>query len=221
MDFETYIKNNYVVACKIQRSIIKDSEIKSMLQNGVEDAQIVMSWMRDYGLFQGITTKDREKVSRNFLSFAKNIGSPVDITNKDILRSIYSELFKSLFNAVNRSWMSATSKLLWCIYPDNIVIYDSFVERALVVMQCLDKGLSKFPRIGVAPKVTRVSDIALATSHYMNYQEMVRYIHEQNIKTLNELREKYKETYPHDIRIVDKLLWMIGNPKQRFSIAEC
>ena len=219
MDFETYIKNNYVDACKIQRSIIKDEKMKSMLQKGGEDTQLVMSWMRDYGLFQGITIQEREEVSNKFLSFARSIGSTVDITDKDALRNIYSKLFRLLFNAVNRSWMSATSKLLWCIYPDDIVIYDSFVYRALVVMQCLDRGLSKFPRIGVAPKVTSESDIASATSHYMNYQGMVRHIYEHNIKILNELRNNYRETYPYDIRIIDKLLWMIGNPKHKFLIA--
>lgn len=221
MYFETYIRNNYAEACKIQQSIDKDKKMKSMLQKGDEDAQLVMSWMRDYGLFQGITKQEREKVSMKFLSFAKSIGSTVDITDKDTLMNIYSELFKQLFDEVNRSWMSATSKLLWCIYPDEVVIYDSFVERTLVVMQCLDRGLSKFPRIGIAPKVTSESDIAFATSHYMNYQGMVRHIYEHNIKILNELRNKHGETYPHDIRIVDKLLWMIGNPKHKFLITEC
>ena len=221
MDIEAYIKSNYANACKIQRSITNDEKMKSMLQKGDEDAQLVMSWMRDYGLFQGITKQEREKISMTFLSFAKSIGSTVDITDKDTLRSIYSKLFKSLFDEVNRSWMSATSKLLWCIYPDYVVIYDSFVERALVVMQCLDRGLSEFPRIGVAPKVTSESDIASATSYYINYQGMVRHIYERNIEILNELRHRHKETYPHDIRIVDKLLWMIGNPKHKFLIAGC
>lgn len=55
----------------------------------------------------------------------------------------------------------------------------------------------------------------------MNYEGIVRHIYERNIKILNELRNKYKETYPYDIRIVDKLLWMIGNPKHKFLIAEC
>ncbi len=31
--------------------------------------------------------------------------------------------------------------------------------------------------------------------------------------SLNELREKHKEVYPHDIRIIDQLLWRIGKPK--------
>lgn len=220
MDIETYIKRNYTTACKIQRGITKDEKIKSLLQKGATDEKLVVSWMRDYGLFQGITSMQRGKIAQNFLSFAKNIDATLDITNKDILRNTYSRLFKVLFNTVNRSWMSATSKLLWCIYPDNIVIYDSFVECALVVMQCLDAELSKFPRIGIAPKVTHESDIVVATNHYMNYQEMVKNLYERNIKILNELRNKYGETYPHDIRIIDKLLWMIGNPKYEFSNTE-
>lgn len=220
MDLETYIKSNYIDACEMQRSITMDKKMKSMLREGAEDTQLVMSWMRNYALFQGITKQEREEVSKKFLSFVRSIGSTVNITDKDALRNIYSKLFSLLFNTVNRSWMSATSKLLWCIYPDDVVIYDSFVERALVVMQCFDRGLSKFPRIGVAPKVISESDIASATSHYMNYQEMVRHIYKHNIKILNELRHKYRETYPHDIRIVDKLLWMIGNPKHKFLIAE-
>ena len=62
-----------------------------MLQNGDADEKLVISWMRDYGLFQGITSIHREKVARNFLSFAKNIDLTIDITKKDMLRNIYSQ----------------------------------------------------------------------------------------------------------------------------------
>lgn len=84
-------------------------------------------------------------------------------------------------------------------------------------MQCLDTELAKFPRIGVAPHIARKSDIALAVNHYMNYQDMVKNICERNSALLGELRKDHKETYPHDIRIMDKLLWMIGNPNKRFD----
>jgi hypothetical protein len=80
-------------------------------------------------------------------------------------------------------------------------------------MQNLDSELASFPRIGVAPQVTDESYIAFAVKHYMDYQDMVRHISERNSGTLNELREKHKEMYPHDIRIIDQLLWMVGNPK--------
>lgn len=135
------------------------------------------------------------------------------MADRNALEGKYSELFTALFFEVNRSWMSATSKLLWCIYPNEVVIYDAFVKRTLVVMQCLDSELARFPRIGVAPPVAHASNIASAVKHYMNYQDMVKNIFERNSALLSELREKHRETYLHDIRIVDKLLWMIGNPK--------
>ena len=216
MSLEAYIRNNYAAACKMQRDIVKDEAMKLMLARGDQDISLVKSWMRDYGLFQGLTTENENKIANKFLLFSTSVGSTTSVADRKILEEKYSELFKMLFSQINRSWVSATSKLLWCIYPNEVVIYDSFVWRSLVVMQCLDTELANFPRIGVAPKVTRELDIALAVKHYMNYQDIVKNIFERNSATLNELRGKYKETYPHDIRIIDKLLWMIGNPKQRF-----
>ncbi len=213
MNFETYLRQNYSLACDIQRGITKDTEMKSMLRDDATDAELVMSWMRDYGLYQGISTDDRRRVAQEFLSFAQRHVRRSNITQEDVIRSVYSELLTVLFLTVNRGWMSATSKLLWCMYPDDVVIYDSFVERALVVMQRLDERLAGFPRIGIAPRVQKEGDVVLATSHYMNYQSMVRSIYSQNLSVLNELRDNYHEKYPHDIRIIDKLLWMIGNPK--------
>ncbi len=218
MSFEAYIRNNYAAACKIQRDIVKDVKMKTMLASGDQDIHLVKSWMKDYGLFQGLTTENRDKIANRFLSFSISARLTASVSDRKILEEKYTELFTALFLEVKRSWVSATSKLLWCIYPDEVVICDSFVWRALVVMQCFDKELASFRRIGVAPKVARKSEIASAVEYYMNFQDMVRRIFERNSDTLNELKEKHKETYPHDIRIIDKLLWMIGNPNQSFDI---
>ena len=217
MNIDIFIRANYSAACNMQRSIEKDQYMKDMLVNGDKNTRTVKSWMRDYGLFRGIAADYREKIANKFLSFVESHDSTINIVNDDALKQIYSELFTALFNVINRSWMSATSKLLWCVYPNDVVIYDSFVERALIVMQCLDDELAQFPRIGVAPGVKHAQEITLATSYYMNYQKMVRHIYDRNRLLLDELRHKHDEIYPHDIRIIDKLLWMIGNPKQSFS----
>ena len=217
MSFEAYIRNNYVAACKMQRDIANDEKMKLMLRLGNQDLELVKRWMREYALFQGIKTNNREQIAKRFLSFSISVRSTAGVSHRELLEERYIELFTALFREVNRSWVSATSKLLWCIYPDEVVIYDSFVWRALVVMQCLDTELANFPRIGVARKVAYESDTALAVKHYMNCQDMVKHICERYIDTLNELREKHKEAYPHDIRIIDKLLWMIGNPNKRFD----
>lgn len=97
-------------------------------------------------------------------------------------------------------------------------MYDSFVERALIVMQCLDQGLAQFPRIGKAPKIAAITDIGKATKFYMNYQSMVKHILDRNSELLGQLKEHYRETYPHEIRILDLSLWMIGNPTRAFRL---
>lgn len=74
------------------------------------------------------------------------------ISDDKVIEKLYSELFVALNRQVARSWMSATSKLLWCLYPDDIVIYDAFVHRTLVVMQFIDGDLVRLTKDRRCPK---------------------------------------------------------------------
>ncbi|MCB2211349.1 hypothetical protein KQI52_04495, partial [bacterium] len=49
--------------------------------------------------------------------------------------------------------------------------------------------------------------------HYMKYYDIINQIYKMYKPLFEELRKKHNETYKYDIRILDKLLWMIGNPK--------
>lgn len=200
----------------MQQAIRRDQEMVAMLKNGPQDADLVRSWMRDYGLFQGITTPNRNAAVKRFLRFAaKHERTSRQPTDAEI-KALYTGLLTALYHEVPRSWVSASSKLLWCLYPKTVVIYDAFVHRVLVVMQCIDDDLAGFPRIGAAPRIDGEADIALAVQHYMNYQSMVRRLLSVHRPLLNELRKTHNVTYPYDIRIVDKVLWMIGNSRQAY-----
>ncbi len=83
-------------------------------------------------------------------------------------------------------------------------------------MQRIDSDLSAFPRIGTPPKVKREIDIKQAANYYVTYQALVRRLQRVHNKTLAHLRRHNHEDYPYDIRILDKLLWMIGNPKRDY-----
>jgi len=214
MSFKRYLTDNYPRACQLQRDIVEDATVKAALRNNSLDVALVTSWMTHYNLFQGRTTDQRRRVAMRFLRFAKDADKRANLADRKVLQAAYAKLFRALYDEVNRSWMSATSKLLWCIYPDTVAIYDSFVERALIVMQVLDDGLARFPRIGSPPSVKSVEDIAGATAYYLNYSDMVRHLFERHTGTLNKLRKQYNESYPHDIRIIDKMLWMIGSSRK-------
>lgn len=215
MSFRTYLDNHYVPACNLQRGISRDPQMIAMLRDGPPDAALVKSWMRDYGLFQGITRQRRDAITNRFLDFARSHARHSNLSD-EVVKELYTDLFTALYRQVARSWMSATSKLLWCLYPEHIVIYDAFVHRTLVVMQCIDSDLSEFPRIGAAPAIKSEADVAPATAHYMTYQAMVRKLQTVHAKALSDLRQHNNETYPYDIRIIDKLLWMIGDSKRAY-----
>ncbi|NKF23189.1 hypothetical protein [Solimonas marina] len=199
----------------MQRGIFRDPQMVEMLRDGPHDPNLVRSWMRDYGLFQGITNPDRTAIVARFMRFAAAHQRVGDITEDDI-RRLYTELLTALHQTVRRSWVSAASKLLWCLYPSTVVIYDAFVHRALAVMQCIDDELAGFPRIGASPSIDGEGDIEAAVGHYMNYHAMVRRLQTLHSKLLQDLRTRHCEAYPYDVRIIDKLLWMIGNFREAY-----
>jgi len=187
-----------------------------MLHNSRQNHNLVKSWMMDYGLFQGINSQNRTAIVNQFLQFVQTLTFNTDNLTIEQIKNNFTELLTKLFQTVNRSWVSATSKLLWCLYPNTIAIYDTFVHRTLAVMQCLDDDLAGFSRIGEQPSIRSTNDIQGAVQHYMNYQAMVRKLLYTHSTLLQELRVQHQETYPYDVRILDKLLWMIGNFREMY-----
>lgn len=220
MSFAHYLRTRYVTACEMQRDILNDREMIEMLRGGTENPVLVKTWMESYGLFQGIKDDDRKSIAKVFLEYARNVKRPNGSLKQEFVQAQFKALLLLLHTEVQRSWISATSKLLWCVFPNDFVIYDAFVYRTLVVLQCVDDELSKFPRVGQAPKVGKSEDIDRAVDFYMNYQSMIRHLQTMNQTTLDELRKKHNEPYLHDVRIIDKLLWMIGNSRKKYSIAK-
>lgn len=217
MSFRQYLETRYGIACAMQRDIHRDLQMVVMLRKGPPEPGLVRAWMRDYGLLQGITAHDRDVIVSRFLEFVGEHAWYVGEPTAAEIQAMYAALFGALYDAVPRSWASATSKLLWCLYPKTVVIYDSFVHRVMVVMQCIDDDLADFPRIGGAPKIKEAADIAFAVQHYMNYQAMVNQLLTVHAQTLANLRTRDNETYPYDIRILDKVLWMIGNSREAYT----
>lgn len=218
MGLENFFDANYQVACTMQRGINKDNKMKEMLSFSEKDSALVHSWMKDYGLFQGITSEDRKAIVDRYLSTIHVITEQHDTIDNKCIERMFTMMMTEFYNVVPRKWLSATSKLLWCSFPDNVVIYDAFVERAIMILQGITPYLADFPRIQTSPAVRNMNDIAKCAKFYINYQDMVKAILNEHQHQLDKLRIETSETYPHDIRIVDKLLWMLGNPNQAFTL---
>ena len=69
--------------------------------------------------------------------------------------------------------------------------------------------------IGTTPKVSSKTTLDNAVDHYMNYQSVVKVLLDAHSKKFDRLRKTHAQRYLYDIRIIDKLLWMIGCPTQR------
>lgn len=215
MSFRDYLITHYTSACDLQREIESDAPMVKMLRSKRSNPDLVSGWMRNYGLFQGIEREHREAAVQAFLAHAASLKKKRSPLTTSEIEDAYRSLLLALHQTVERGWVSAASKLLWCVYPNDFVIYDTFVHRTLVVLQCIDRGLGAFPRIGMAPKIKTKEDIQAAVAYYMNFQSMVKHLQSANQKTLDSLRAKNSECYLYDIRIIDKLLWMMGNAKHK------
>lgn len=209
-----FIDSNYKEACETQRSFDHDVQMQNMLAAGNLDAKYVRDWMREYGLFQGIKAADRRQIVEvykdNIFAISKVSGSPTD---HDV-RRLFSALLNAFYEVVPRKWISAVSKLLWCSLPHEIAIYDAFVHRSLIVLQGITPYLAEMPRLRDTPPVRKGKDISKLVDFYMNYRAMISAIQAHHQGQFDDLRQKYAEQYAYDIRILDKLLWLLGGPGQ-------
>ena len=92
------------------------------------------------------------------------------------------------------------------------------MHRSLVVLQGLTPYLAEMPRLGNAPSLKYGTDILALVDFYMNFRKMIVAILKHHQTQFDELRKKYSEEYPYDIRILDKLLWLLGGPGQPFLL---
>ena len=188
MSFRSYIESHYVEAHAEHRNVKWDRQILAMLGARTRDARVVKTWMQAYELVRGINGEDRDKAANCFLDFA----------------ATHQRLHSPLSN-------------------------DAFVHSTLTVMQCIDGDLSGFEaKIGRPPAPGDTTEAknsypVNAKGHYMAYQSMVRKLCSSHAGLLAELKAhkadelrladwSIKHEIHSDIRIIDKLLWMIGDP---------
>jgi len=201
-----FIKSNYVEAVKKQKSITRDTPMIDHIHSKSLSIESVIDFMQSYGLFQGITNDKRSAMAIEFMQFVID-RKPTEALN---IEKDFNTLHTKLYYASgNRKCLSATSKLLWCMYPHDIVIYDAFVARSILILQCLDKDLASLDRFVTPPN--KSDDSTPMTDYYISYSNLVMTLFNKHKDILAELRTTHAADYLYDIRIFDKLLWMMGS----------
>ena len=94
ISFEPYIRSNYTSACEKLRKLVfvKDEDMKAMLIRGDQDIALVKTWMGGYNLLRGISTEDRDKIAKRFLSFSTSAQSTKTVIDRNIIREILRAL---------------------------------------------------------------------------------------------------------------------------------
>ena len=99
-----------------------------------------------------------------------------------------------------RDITSLTSKALWVCYPDVVPIYDNYAERALQVISHL------MPLNLHEAEAQR----ARAAKKYAPFLDIWLQLYEQAAQVIRSAAAA--ANYPYDVRVLDKMLWLIGRP---------
>ena len=98
-------------------------------------------------------------------------------------------------NGESREFTSLASKGLWFCYPESVPIFDRFAQRALWVISTLEKDITPLPE---------------SESEYKKFIHFWKALYERYATIINSLDIG---SYPYCVRIFDKILWLIGEPR--------
>lgn len=212
MILKNFIIDNTKEAAFLQNKYqAKDEDQINGIKTGSASAEQIESWLSLYSVFRGINQEDRTEVSYAISNNLYEIKTKVALEDIGSTNDSFKYILSTLSDVKSRKWISAASKLLWCFDPHNKVIYDSYVERVLVVLQPIEDVLKKIDRIGNMPAYKgQESNVKLA-EYYFRYSQLVKALYTKYELILEEQIERHQIAYPYKLRIFDKLLWMLGN----------
>jgi hypothetical protein len=222
----TFIEINYQAALVVQTGIQIDQLIVPMLAGaGSYDEMVAKRFMAKYNLLRNCSREEIKHIlaafHRFWLEWREKEGTSEceqSLTSAAV-EERFTDLFKRLYRVKPRNWISATSKLLWCMYPRQLVIYDRFVQTALTTLQPLEPALasmSPYERIGSPQAPEDKNGIGISVKHYMRVWAMVHVLLTAYGTQLAVLQKKHgvalERSYIWDIRVLDRLLVFLGNP---------
>jgi hypothetical protein len=161
-------------------------------------------WLHSYHVLQSFTAETEKKIAEEVIAYADNRKRMNLDMKQELILDEFNELVLRLqkymkLNKSNkpRKVTSLVSKAIWCCYPEDIPIYDSYAEHALQIL-------------------CRLSDIKIIGKAKESNGEYARFL-EAWFLVFKEIEPaidpEFLKVYPYKIRVLDSLLWFIGQPK--------
>jgi hypothetical protein len=198
LSFEKVIRRygKEAVRLQVEESKKDDDPALEALSNRrlPERAEAIQTWLNAYNVFQGIEGSKRVAVAAEILKWADSPNRAKSLTTLDLIVKGHSELAKICSRAEGRErkFVSLASKVLWLRYPDTVPMFDSFAQRALWAINKFDpNGLQTFTQ----------------RDEYGQFVEVWQSLYVQHSIELAKLNTR---GYPYQVRIFDKILWLVG-----------
>jgi hypothetical protein len=175
---------------------VSDREAIEAAQRGVDEPernQRLSKWLRDYKVLRNIPMKEVDSTARILeqldLHAPNNPPTPAESVE------LVNQLGASFGFAGLR--LSLASKILWCRFPGHIPIYDGFAVR----------GLKTLSRLAAIPRLAHVGEYAQFSHAWWGVYAQTRPLIERHLG-----EHPLPQRYPYPVRILDKILWYLGQP---------
>jgi hypothetical protein len=201
ISLEAVIRHFGQEALRLQLEESEKGDSKTLL--GLEDktvpdrSEAIRIWLQSYQVFQGIDGPKRPAIATAVLEWADSRNLQRDLTTVDALVTAHAELMAvcTRANEEERDFTSLASKALWLCYPASVPIFDRFAQRTLWVISKLESG---------------ITPLADTEPEYRQFVHIWKALYDRHASAINEID---LGTYPYRVRIFDKILCLIGEPR--------
>lgn len=171
--------------------------------------QDLRGWLRSYGVFQGLTSAQRDQIVDGVLAWADGRNLLRDLTTPEALADTHRELMGAICKAFmanspeakKRDFTSLASKALWLCYPYSVPIFDGWARHALYIVSKIEDG---------------VTPISERRPEYEQFVHVWKHLYTKYEWVLGSLD---MGTYPYRVRVFDRILWLIGRPSYQIEWA--
>src|SRR5579872_6476302 len=107
----------------------------------------IRRWLEYYNVLQGFESGHRNAISAAVLTWADNQPNESSLTTLDSLIAAHASLGCGCVEAYGkaRDFASLASKALWLRYPNDVPLYDRFVQRALWMVSKIEQDMPPIP----------------------------------------------------------------------------
>lgn len=201
ISFETVIRRFGPQALRLQLEESEKTDSKALL--ALEDktasgrSEAISSWLQSYQVFQGIDGPKRIVIAAAVVAWADARDPLRDLASVDSLVAAHAEMMAACerANGEKRDFTSLASKALWLCYPVSIPLFDSFAQCALRVISKLEADIAPLPD---------------SDSEYRKFVHVWTALYQRYTSALHAIDVG---DYPYRVRIFDKILWLLGEPR--------